>query len=398
MQNILIEKKDVAGLLESARYITIGEATYENSGVPIFKRFLNQETVNVLFGPSGSGKSFLTLDLAMSLAAGNDWAGYKCRQKMSVLYVCTESGSSFGKRVVAARRRYGIKQGAPLTEHPFAYYPAHVDLLHNKDHLKLIAKLVDDLERLSGYKCGLVIVDTLSAAFGGGNENGEDMTKFVNNMSEIKYRKKVSVLIVHHTGKNENAGARGHSSLKGNIDSEIQVKSEKRGERYLRSFTSTKQKDDKIGDCKQFGLRVVELALDEDSDPITTCAVVLEDDDGFESVFPKPEDLLAGNKRAAFLTMQRFQKPDFLRCCKGKKTAEIRKLIVKHWVLIKATPQKMFSFDELENAAADYSYKDESSNLSRDFGSIVGYFDKKELTLDQWINEYLVKPAQALSG
>lgn len=303
---LLKAKEQAAALIEGAMFITGGEAKIAGSGTPIFKHFLNRETVNVLFGPSGSGKSFLTLDMAMHLAMGKDWAGFKCKQKMAVLYICTESGSSFGKRAVAARKRVGVKEGAPITEFPFAYYPAHVDLLNNKDHIKLIVKLIDDLEKRSGYKCGLVIVDTLSAAFGGGNENSEDMTKFVNNMAGIKYARKVAVKIVHHTGKDESAGARGHSSLKGNIDTEIQVRAEKRGDKWYRSFSSTKQKDDETGNQKRFGLQIVELGRDEDNDAITTCTVTIEGESEFDAMAPSIEDTLTKNGYHALNAIRYF--------------------------------------------------------------------------------------------
>lgn len=303
---LLKAKEAVKKMIDGAQFISIGEATEKGSGTPLFKHFMNQETVNVLFGPSGSGKSFLTLDMALHLAAGKDWAGFRCKKKMAVLYVCTESGASFGKRAKAARKRIGVKAGATLQECPFAYYPAYVDLLNNKDHIKLIQKLVDDLEKQSGYKCGLVIIDTLSAAFGGGNENSEDMSKFTNNMSEIKFRKKVAVLIVHHTGKDESAGARGHSSLKGNIDTEIQVRSEKRGEKYHRSFSSTKQKDDETGNMKRFGLQIVKLGEDEDGDAITTCTVTLEGDTEFDAMIPSVEDELDANALAALKAIQYY--------------------------------------------------------------------------------------------
>jgi hypothetical protein len=202
--------------------------------------------------------------------------------------------------------RVGVKEGTSLQEHPFAYYPAHVDLLNNKDHVKLIKKLIDDLEKETGYKVGLVIVDTLSAAFGGGNENSEDMTKFVNNMADIKFSKKCAVLVVHHTGKDESAGARGHSSLKGNIDTEIQVKSEKRGERYYRSFSSTKQKDDETGNMKRFGLNIIELGKDEDNDPITTCNVTLEGETEFDAMAPSLAEELDADAFAAYRAIQYY--------------------------------------------------------------------------------------------
>lgn len=297
---LIREKQAVERMLNNAQFVMLDDATHQGSGIPLFKHFMNRETVNVLFGPSGSGKSFLTLDMAVHLAAGKDWAGFKCKERMAVLYICTESGSSFGKRAKAARDRIGIKNA------PFAYYPAHVDLLNNKDHIKLIMKLIDDLEKQTGLKVGLTIVDTLSAAFGGGNENSEDMTKFVNNMSEIKFKKKCAVLVVHHTGKDESAGARGHSSLKGNIDTEIQVRSEKRGEKWYRSFSSTKQKDDETGNMKRFGLKIIELGKDDDGDAITTCAVTLQGENDFIDIAPTIEEELDAKPYAALKAIQYY--------------------------------------------------------------------------------------------
>ena len=193
--NILKQSNPLkAKLISSSTFVSAGEATWQDSGIPLFKHLLNRETVSVVFGPSNSGKSFLVLDMALHLAAGLDWAGYKCKERMAVLYLCTESGSSFGKRVVAARKKLGISENASLHEIPFAYYAARLDLLNNNDHLQKIQQLVDELEEKSGFKCGLVVIDTLSAAFGGGNENGEDMTKFANNMADIKFNKKVVIV------------------------------------------------------------------------------------------------------------------------------------------------------------------------------------------------------------
>lgn len=377
--------------LSSSSFISLGEATWRDSGISLFKNLINRETVAVIFGPSNCGKSFLALDCALHLAAGLNWAGYKCKEKMAVLYVCAESGSSFGKRVVAARRKLNLPANVPLHEIPFAYYTARLDLLNNKRHLEKIGQLIDELEKESGFKCGLVVIDTLSAAFGGGNENGEDMTKFVNNMADIKFSKKVTALIIHHEGKNRNADARGHSSLKCNIDTEIRVTPDD-DKSNKGVFVSTKQKDDATGRPTKFGLSVVELGHDEDGELVTTCATFFEMDDFVDSYF----DDLKGNNELAFLTIQKFQELEFLQWCQDKETRDVRELMIKYWILIKERPSKTLSLQQLLKDPLKFAYGNKSSQFQKCFDKIKPRFGNPEISLDQWISESLVNISQAL--
>lgn len=379
-------------LISSSSFISVGEATWQDSGVPLYKYFMNRETVAVMYGPSNSGKSFLVLDYALHLATGLDWAGYKCKKKMAVLYICAESGSSFGKRVVAARRKLGLSENVPLHEIPFAYYTARLDLLNNKEHLKKIEQLIDELEKVSGFKCGLVVIDTLSAAFGGGNENSEDMTKFVNNMADIKFSKKVTPLIIHHEGKNKNAEARGHSSLKCNIDTEIKVSSidDNKG-----TFQSTKQRDDEKGKPSKFCRQVVPLGQDDDGDNVTSCAVYYNTDDFIDSHFDDTDEF-DGNHRAALLTVQAFQEPEFLQWCLGKKNKDIRELMIKHWLLIIKNSNKTLSLQQLLKAPLRFNYNNKSGQFQKCFDKVKHLFDNPKLSLKQWIEQNLVNISQAL--
>jgi putative DNA primase/helicase len=62
---------------------------------------LPAEGLAALYGACGSGKSFLTLDMGLSLAAGdNYWFGCKVRQT-PVTYICLEGEAGMGKRLKA---------------------------------------------------------------------------------------------------------------------------------------------------------------------------------------------------------------------------------------------------------------------------------------------------------
>lgn len=210
---------------------------------------------------------------------------------------------------------------------------------------------IERIERRDQVKIGLVVVDTLATTFEGGNENSsEDMGLYISNMKYIQRYADTGVLIVHHSGKDQAAGARGHSSLRAATDTEIEVLSEKKGERYARHIHTRKQREGESDIIIPFGLKVVEIGRDEDGDLIDTCHVVLENDIEFESVFARPEDELTGTKKAAYCTLRQFQESDFLKQCKGKGATEIRKLIIKYWFLVKNDPQKVLSWEELEKS------------------------------------------------
>jgi hypothetical protein len=79
----------------------------------------------------------------------------------------------------------------------------------------------------------------------------------------------VTVFLVHHFGKDEARGPRGHSSLKAALDTEIEI-----AERVdVRVATFAKQRDLPAGARFAFRLRSVEIGVDSDGDPVTSCIV-----------------------------------------------------------------------------------------------------------------------------
>jgi hypothetical protein len=297
------------------KLIELGTDDGKIAGLPLLKGLIDQNTITVMYGQSNVGKSFVATDMAGHIAAGKDWGTYKLKEQFSVLYICAEAGLSFGKRGMALKRRLGIKQGTPLNEFPFAYVAQGVNFLQNKDDRKDVVLLAQSLEEQSGFECGLIVVDTLATTFGGGNENSsEDMGKFIENMKWIQEMARCAVLVVHHSGKDQAAGARGHSSLRAATDTELEVLSDKRGERYHRSIKTRKQRDGESDTLIEFGLAVDELWKDEDGDPVTTCHVVLESDSEFSDVTPSLlESLETGELlavKAAFIYYKEFGNPD----------------------------------------------------------------------------------------
>jgi hypothetical protein len=132
---------------------------------------------------------------------------------------------------------------------------------------------------------GLIVVDTLSRAMAGGNENSpEDMGALVRNLDTIRQHLPAHVAVVHHSGKDAARGARGHSLLRAATDTEIEVS------REIGSSTSsarvTKQRELELGDEFPFTLVPVELGANRRGKPVTSCVVHHDD----AEAIPAPAD------------------------------------------------------------------------------------------------------------
>src|SRR5688572_14848212 len=60
-----------------------------------------------LYGPSGEGKSFVALSMALTIATGLTWLGHQVK-KGPVIYVAAEGGRGIRKRVTAWMKHHGV--------------------------------------------------------------------------------------------------------------------------------------------------------------------------------------------------------------------------------------------------------------------------------------------------
>src|SRR2546428_13563804 len=73
-------------------------------------QFLTEGGLSVLYGPSGTGKTFVALDLAYAIARGIPWHGYAISQCGPVLYIAAESGHSIAGRMAAYRAYHKLQR------------------------------------------------------------------------------------------------------------------------------------------------------------------------------------------------------------------------------------------------------------------------------------------------
>jgi hypothetical protein len=236
---------------------------------PVVGGLLDRAAFSVVYGASNSGKTFFTLDLSASIALDREWRGRKVRHG-AVVYIAAEGGLGIEERLTAYRLHHKVT----ATGVPLYVIPEPIDLCRSDTDVNLL------LQRLAALPpdpaIELIVIDTLSRALAGGNENGaDDMGAFVRHCDRLRAESRAHVLTIHHSGKDEGRGARGHSLLRAAADTEIEVtKSELSG---IATAEVVKQRDRPIGDKFSFRLEPIGIGQDEEGATVTSCVVVTTD-------------------------------------------------------------------------------------------------------------------------
>jgi len=249
--------------------VWIGDAKPMLRSNYLIKGWLGRQQMSVLYGQSNTGKSFLMLDMAYHVAAGRDWHGHKVKQGVT-LYLAAEGGHGYLNRARVIQDYYQDE------DVPLAVRPCPVNLLDPAIDMQKLLDLIDLVTEKHGA-IELIVVDTLSRAIAGGNENApETMTAVIQHCDILRGHAKASIAVVHHSGKATDT-ARGHSSLRAATDTEIELTVDD-GSR-LRFAKATKQRDMESGHEFAFELNAVELGIDEDGDPVTSCHIIPVDEE-----------------------------------------------------------------------------------------------------------------------
>lgn len=240
----------------------------EIKGAPDVNDFVEglliEQSAAVIYGESNSGKTFFATDLALHVATGRTWNGREITQG-AVVYVILEGGQGFNNRIEAWRREIGGDIHAT-----FAAIPSAINLLTPESDTPRLIHAIREVAARLGMPVRLVVIDTLSRALAGGNENApDDMGALVMNMDRIRSATGAAVMFIHHSGKDAAKGARGHSLLRAAIDTEIEVVDAE----TMRVATVVKQRELERSGEFRFTLRVVEIATNRRGKPVTSCVV-----------------------------------------------------------------------------------------------------------------------------
>ena len=229
----------------SKRFLSVDELADMPRLESLIEGALYRDTLALLVGPSGVGKSFLALDWALSVATGRKWMNRKTRQGKAA-YISAEGATGAAQRVDAWRLAWGVE----IPADSFALLPEAVNL-NDEGQVDELAAFVAE------RKFDLVIVDTLARASGGAEENSATaMGVIIASLERLREANPgACVVAVHHSGHN-NERARGSSAIHAAMSTVLSVS----GDASSFKLEVTKSKDTAEGVIEQLMLRPIEKA------------------------------------------------------------------------------------------------------------------------------------------
>ena len=157
-----------------------------------------EEALGFVFGPPGCGKSFLTIGMALSIAAFvGQWFGHGIKKGGPVIYISSEGTGDMVNRIDAWEREAGVK----VEGLPFYLIRQSINFMLASDVDRLI-KTVAAITRLTGQSPVAIFVDTVSRVLPGADENlQKDMTLFIAACDMLRTTFHSTVIGVHHTSR-----------------------------------------------------------------------------------------------------------------------------------------------------------------------------------------------------
>jgi len=228
--------------------------------------YFERDSIALVYGQPGCGKSFFAVDIASSIALNTPWFGHKTKPG-SVFYIAGEGHNGLARRFKA----WELARGVVVPRDKIYKSAGALSILDEAQVLKMVRK-IERRYKVTGEWPAAVMVDTLARNFGAGDENStEDMSKFIHHLDKhIRQRWNCLVLIVHHSGHSMER-ARGSSALRAAVDSEVEITKDAAGVVTIRV---TKMKDADIPPEMVMSLKGVDLGLlDDEGLPVTSAVL-----------------------------------------------------------------------------------------------------------------------------
>ncbi|MBN1994464.1 MAG: AAA family ATPase [Anaerolineae bacterium] len=193
--------------------------------------------IGMTYGDAAAGKTYVSIDLAVSLAAGLPWMGkWKVKHPFSVLYFIAEGRKKFFRRVLAAVNGMA-ERGADVGEvyrlvNDNLEIVTEVPQLFTQEASRYVTHYVDLWQQMGSPAVDIVFIDTLHRASVGSEENSsKDAGIVVEAITWMQRQLNCAANFVHHS--NKSGGYRGSTAYRGNVDFVFKVEGLHREPRIL---------------------------------------------------------------------------------------------------------------------------------------------------------------------
>jgi hypothetical protein len=234
----------------------------------LIKNVIARDETSSWIAPPAKGKSALLTDIAVHVAAGRDWRGYKTVDIAGVVYFALERADLVRRRLIAHRQR------DDLGSLPIAVAGTVIDLLDRKCGDTILAT-IRAAEQRFGCGVGLAIFDTYAkgiAAGGGDEDKARDQNIVQANLRRLFDRDcHLHIAGVGHTGKDESRGERGSNARLADVDLQVQITGD-----TIKTATVKKANDQAEGPITGFRLEPYEFRPDEDGESFHTFILAQE--------------------------------------------------------------------------------------------------------------------------
>lgn len=231
----------------------------------LVKRWIQDQALVMVHGPSGGGKTFVVLDWCLRIASGTPiWCEHKVRPG-HVVYLAGEGHHGLKGRIAAWKHHHSPgKLNMWLSKHG-------CDLNTPAGYLKVVEHI-----RMLPEPPKVIVVDTLHRFLAGDENSAQDAKTMLDACANLMLEFNCTVILVHHTGVSEEAQhrARGSSAWRGALDIEISVIPSSPNQPM--QLVQRKSKDAEIAEPIHINLQQVTIPgwYDEDNQPVTSAIAV----------------------------------------------------------------------------------------------------------------------------
>lgn len=162
----------------------------------------------VLYSPAKTGKSLLTLEIAASLACGREVMGVRPERPIRTLIIDHENDPKTDTRDRLKKMKFKPDDLANLF---VLSYPVMATLDTAEGGRQV-------LEIAQRYNVELVVIDTVSRAIAGEENDNNTWLQFYRNTGVVLKRHGIAMLRLDHSGKDASKGQRGGSAKTSDVD------------------------------------------------------------------------------------------------------------------------------------------------------------------------------------